>query len=395
MKIALVAQHAVPLPRAERATPDAEDDIRIRDLSRGLATDGHDVTVYAQRPAGDPLGHGELCPGVTVEYLGPAADRDDYDLLKRVPGFTAPLRDRLGENPPDVVHALRWTSGLAALAAARDQRLPVVQSFASLCLPQRRHRLVQSGTGLKRLRLVPAIGRSASAVVADCEDEESELARAGVPRRSIRVVPCGVDTQRFMPEGPAAACDTRPRLLTVTSLESYDELATLLRTLAQVPDVELVVAGGPPASLLGQDPAYRKLSELADTLGVADRVQFAGQVARDDLPPLLRSADLMVSLAQYDPAGMVVLEAMACGTPVVAADGGGYGDAVIDAVTGILVPAHRPALIAQRIRQLLRHPMRLAAFGVAAADRARSRYAWDRIARETVAVYDHATALTA
>jgi len=86
----------------------------------------------------------------------------------------------------------------------------------------------------------------------------------------------------------------------------------------------------------------------------------------------------------------VSLEAMACGTPVVATAVGGQVDAVVDGTTGILVPPGRPALLAHRIRQLLSHPMLLEAFSVAAADRARSRYSWDRIAHETLAVYDSA-----
>jgi glycosyltransferase involved in cell wall biosynthesis len=392
MKIALVAQHATPLSGAgasaldAAARPDfsavhAEDDIRLRNLSRGLAAAGHDITVYAQRPDQQAPARTELCPGVHVEYIGPAAGRDDADLLARVPGFAGPLRNRLGEDPPDVVHALRWTSGLAALAATRDLRIPVVQSFSPMCVTERRHHLI---------RLEPAIGRSASAVLAGCSDEESELARVGVPRRSINVVPCGVDIHTFTPEGPVADRNGRPRLATVAGLDSHEELATLLRALSRVPDAELVIAGGPARSMLAEDPAYRKLSELACSLKVTNRVEFAGQVSRAELPSLLRSADLLVSVSEYDPAGMVVLEAMACGTPVVATAAGGQEDAIVDGTTGVIVPPHRPAMLAQRIRQLLTHPMQLAAFGVAAADRARSRYSWDRIARETLAVYDRA-----
>jgi glycosyltransferase involved in cell wall biosynthesis len=70
-------------------------------------------------------------------------------------------------------------------------------------------------------------------------------------------------------------------------------------------------------------------------------------------------------------------------------------DAVVDGTTGILIPPGRPALLAQRIRQLLAHPMLIEAYGVAAADRARSRYSWDRIAAETLAVYDKAIAQAA
>src|SRR5262245_10138456 len=90
MKIALVAQYATPLSEAGTSAPDAaprpdasaahaEDDIRLRNLSRGLAAGGHDVTVYAQRPDQGAPARTELCPGVRVEYIGPSAGRDDTD----------------------------------------------------------------------------------------------------------------------------------------------------------------------------------------------------------------------------------------------------------------------------------------------------------------------------
>jgi glycosyltransferase involved in cell wall biosynthesis len=210
MKIALVAQHTVPLP-GKRPDSQADDDIRVRELSRGLAVGGHDVTVYAQRPYQRAPGHATLCPGVRIEYLGPAPARgdaehglarDDAGLLARVPAFAAPLRDRLDDDRPDVVHALRWTSGLAALSATRGLHIPVVQSFSPLCAAERRHHLIPGDTGIKRLRMEPAIGRTASAVLAASDDEASELTRVGVPRRSVRVVPCGVDIDSFTPEGP-------------------------------------------------------------------------------------------------------------------------------------------------------------------------------------------------
>ena len=115
---------------------------------------------------------------------------------------------------------------------------------------------------------------------------------------------------------------------------------------------------------------------------------FTGKVDHGEMPALLRSADLVVSTCQYEPSGTTSLQAMACGTPVIAPPVGGHVDAVVDGTTGILIPPGRPALLAQRIRQLLAHPMLIEAYGVAAADRARSRYSWDRIAGETLAVYD-------
>jgi len=178
--------------------------------------------------------------------------------------------------------------------------------------------------------------------------------------------------------------------VTMTDLTEHDALATLLRAMSKVPGTELIVAGGPPRAELPANQVYRSLTELADSLDVSGRVLFAGQLSRGALPPLLRSADLLVSVSEYEPSGMVSVEAMACGTPVIASAVGGQVDAVVDGTTGILVPPGRPALLAQRIRQLLAHPMLLEAYSVAAADRARSRYSWERIAHETLAVYDSA-----
>jgi D-inositol-3-phosphate glycosyltransferase len=391
MKIALVAQHATPLPGD---TAGQVNDARLRELSHCLAGNGHQVTVYAQRSTATAQPAAGPEPGVTVEYVGPASGgtpgRDETELLAQVPAFSRPLHQHWAADRPDVVHAMRWTSGLASLAAARDLRIPVVQSFDSLGVAERRHHLIASDAGPERIRLEPAIGRSATAVVAGSSGEQADLTRLGVPRRHIRVVPCGIDTSEFNPEGPVAERTTRPRLVTVAGLSETDALANLLRALAKVPGADLVIAGGPPRDELRADLGYRRLAKLAATLGVTSQVTFAGQVTRPALPPLFRSADLLVSVSGYDPSGLTSIQAMACGTPVITSAAGGQADAVVDGTTGTHVPPGRPALLAQRIRQLLQHPMLLEAYSAAAADRAKSRYTWDRIAHETLSVYDTA-----
>jgi glycosyltransferase involved in cell wall biosynthesis len=395
MKIALVAQHSTPVPGAtatDAAT--AGDDARLVEMSKSLAGQGHQVTVYARRD-GRPLPErAGLAAGVSVEYVGPAASGgDDSELVKQVGAFSAPLRQAWAGDRPDVVHALRWTSGLAALSAARDLGLPVVQTFDQLGVTERRHGLIPAGAGTERIRLEPAIGRTVDAVVASSYDEESDLARLGIPRRHIRVVPTGIDTGEFTPEGPACERGGRPRLVTVADLAAeHESLTILLQAMAKIPGAELVVAGGPAREDLRGDLSYRRLAKLSDSLGLHGRVFFAGQVGRAALPPLLRSADLMVNVNEHEPSAITSIQAMACGTPVVASANGAHLDAVVDGTTGILVQPLRPALLAQKIRALLAHPMQLQAFSVAATDRARSRYSWDRIAHETLAVYDTALA---
>jgi len=396
MKIALVAQHATPLHPRTGAGPDS-DDIGLSELTRKLAAHGHQVTVFAQKHQPDLPDQAELHDGVRVTHInaGPVptdGHRDDASLLERVPAFSGPLRSCWERERPDVVHALRWTSGLAALAAVRDLEIPVVQEFSSLGVTERRDRVRPDGAAAARIRLEPAIGRSATAVVATHSTEASDLASLGVHRSSIRVVPWGVDTDTFTPEGPIAKRNGRPRLLTAADLTERAPLETLLRALTKVPGAELLIVGGPDRAELPSDRAYASLAAFAGALDISDRVIFAGRVEHAAMPALLRSADLVVSTCQYEPSGTTSLQAMACGTPVIAPPVGGHVDAVVEGTTGILIPPGRPALLAQRIRQLLAHPMLIEAYGVAAADRAKSRYSWDRIAGETLSVYDRAIA---
>jgi glycosyltransferase involved in cell wall biosynthesis len=232
------------------------------------------------------------------------------------------------------------------------------------------------------------LARSASAVLATSSEQMTKLAGLGVPRASIRVVPWGVDTGLFAPDGPTAKRNGRPRLLAVRQSDAERGLDVVIRALAEVPAAELLIAGGPSGSGPAADPANHHLAGLARDLGVMDRITFTGDVSRTHLPALLRSADLLLSGAWEDPFGSVALQAMACGTPVAASAMGEVGDAVIDGTTGILVPPGQPSLLARRIRRLLASPMQLDAFSIAAVDRARSRYSWDRIGQETVRAYE-------
>ena len=126
MKIALVAQHSTPVPgAADTSTAAAGDDARLVEMSRSLAGEGHQVTVYARRTGRQLPERADLAPGVSVEYVGPAdSGGDDSHLVKQVGAFSAPLHQAWAKDRPDVVHALRWTSGLAALSAARDLQVP-------------------------------------------------------------------------------------------------------------------------------------------------------------------------------------------------------------------------------------------------------------------------------
>jgi len=388
MRIALVAQHGSPLTPAPDADTAAQT-AAMTSLARALAGLGHRATIYARKDSRDLPSSAILARGVTVEHLtaGPPAPLSEDKLTRHVREFGEKLARRWNRARPDVAHAHSWASGLAALAAARERDVRVAQSFGSLAVTEQRHRMPVAG-GAARIRLESCIARSANAVLAATSAQESEFIRMGVPRAAVTVVPAGVDTERFSPDGPVAGRALRPRLLAVAPLDDRQGLDVLVRMLSGVPEAELVVAGGPPRTQLRNQKAYRTLMRLARSLRVHSRISFTGEVSPADLPALLRSADLLVSAAPYDPHGVITLAAMACGTPVAVPAVGGNRDAVLDEVTGLLVAPGRPGLLARRVRRLLAEPMRLEAFGIAAADRASARYSWDRIGRETAAAYE-------
>jgi len=110
-------------------------------------------------------------------------------------------------------------------------------------------------------------------------------------------------------------------------------------------------------------------------------------VDHDDLPALVRSADVVVATPWYEPFGIVPIEAAACGVPVVGSAVGGLLDTVQDGRTGLLVPPRDPGALAAALRSLLDDAERRAAFGAAARRRAVARYGWDRVAAQTELVY--------
>jgi glycosyltransferase involved in cell wall biosynthesis len=163
--------------------------------------------------------------------------------------------------------------------------------------------------------------------------------------------------------------------------------AVSVAALALLPATELLVAGGPPAERLDDDPEVRRLRAVARDAGVADRVRFLGGVDAERVPALLRSADVVLCPADYEPFGIVPLEAMACGRPVVASAVGGQLDTVADPATGRLVPPGDPEALAAAVASLLADPAGREACGVAGRRRVLARYGWARIAAATEAAY--------
>jgi glycosyltransferase involved in cell wall biosynthesis len=390
MRIAMVSEHASPLAVLGGADAGGQN-VHVAALASALGRRGDDVVVHTRRDDPDAPRRVCLASGVEVDHVdaGPARELPKDELLPHMEAFADDLRAQWQRERPDVVHAHFWMSAIAALAAARPLGIPVVHTFHALGTVKRRHQGDKDTSPPQRLAIEARIARDVDRIVATCTDEVFELLRMGAHRRRVTVIPCGVDLRRFTADGPA---EPRPpgrhRLVIACRLVERKGVGDAVSALAEIEDAELHVAGGPAAADLGRDEQACRLRALAERIGVGDRLVLRGSVDRDAMPPLLRSADAVVCAPWYEPFGIVPLEAMACGVPVVATAVGGQIDSVMDGVTGVHVPPRDPARLAAALRALLADGDRRAALGAAGEQRARRLYDYDRIAATTRDVYE-------
>ncbi|HSP38480.1 MAG TPA: glycosyltransferase [Frankiaceae bacterium] len=390
MRLAMISEHASPLAVLGGVDSGGQN-VHVAALASAIARQGVETVVHTRRDDMDLPRHIPFAPGVTVDHVsaGPPRPMPKDDIYPHIGEFAEDLTRQWTASRPDVVHAHFWMSGLAALEAARPLGIPVVMTFHALGVVKRRHQGSKDSSPADRLHLEERLVRTVDRVVATCSDEVFELMRLGATRSSIRVAPCGVDLSMFSPEGPTEPrANDRYRLVFVGRLVERKGIGNIISALADVPNAELVVAGGPDRSELEDDREIHRLRSLAEDDGVADRVVFRGRVSRNDLPALLRSADAVLCVPWYEPFGIVPLEAMACGIPVVASAVGGLIDSVVDGTTGLHVPPRSPERIAEALNELLPDEDRRRTFGAAGARRARSRYSWDRVASLTLQAYD-------
>lgn len=402
MKISMVSEHASPLAALGGVDAGGQN-VHVAALSEALAKRGHSVTVYTRKDAMELPSRVKVGRRLEVVHVeaGPACRIPKDELLPFMEELADGIARDWGGRPPDVVHGHFWMSGLAALGAARREdagyRVPVVQTFHALGTVKRRHQGLEDTSPPERRWLEPGVARSADRIIATCSDEVFELKSMGIKTGKVSIAPCGVDLGLFSTDGSADTKPRRHRVLSVGRLVPRKGVDLVIRALpllsdAGFGDVELLIVGGGDSSALHSDPEVRRLLDLAAELGVSDRVSLQGQVPRAAMPAILRSADAVVCAPWYEPFGIVPLEAMACGVPVVAAAVGGLRDTVVDHHTGLHVPPRDPEAIASALALLLGDSALRTELGVAGQRRASSRYSWDRVAAETEKAYQLAMA---
>lgn len=388
MRIALISVHADPL--TEPGTTDTgNQSLHVAGLATALSALGHQVVVYTRRDDPHVPQRVQTAAGYEVVHVpaGPAMKLGAEEVLAHAGDFVEFLKLVWKARRPDVVHGHGWLSGIAAVLSARNSQVPVVQTYHSEGAVPRQDQRAHDPDSTKRLAVERLVGHEVARVVATCSAEARAVLGMGVDRSKLVVVPRGVDLDLFVP-ARAPADRHRPRkVVSVGRLLPRNGFDDLIRALSTADGAELVIAGGGAQGDVRGDPEAKRLLVLARSLGVGDRVVFAGHVPYAELPALLRSADVVACTPRHRSSGGVALEAMACGTPVLATAVGSLVDVVLDGLTGVLVPPGKPEVTSKALRALLTDGTHRDVLSAAGHDRAHARYSWHRVASDLVRVY--------
>jgi glycosyltransferase involved in cell wall biosynthesis len=279
----------------------------------------------------------------------------------------------------DVVHVhLNWLLACRhQIAAAWASRVPAIVATSHLCGP------IQHGRFdlLKRRLQASAVDRF---IAVSDEVRDRLCSGLGLKESKVRVVRNGIQFTRFQqradPALRAAVCDgcERPIVFTSARLHTQKGHIYLLDAARCIPEAVFVIAG--------DGPEHRRLEEYAKQIGVEDRVRFLGQ--REDVSGLLANCDVFVLPSLYEGLPLSVLEAMAAGKPVVATSIGGTKEAVVDGVTGLLIPPRDPSSMAAAIRKLLFDTSLAKRLGAAGRVRAAEAFSCESMARGVTRVYE-------
>lgn len=385
----MLSIHGCPLARPGTAQAGGMQ-MYIKALSRELGRRGLIVDVFTRR-ASDALP--AIVPfGVNTRVIhldaGEPALIDKNAVVDVLPEFVCNLQRfrRIEGVEYDVVHSHYWLSGWVGNLLAPRWGVPHVTMFHTLGRLKNRALSDQEEPDA-RIDVEERVVASADRVIASSEHERQSLVDLYRARRErVAVINGGVDLGLFRPLDRVTARErlalTGEIVLFVGRMDRVKGLDVLLRAIALLrhrPALKLVVVGGS-----GQEVELRRCQALATSLGLD--VVFRGAIPQEDLPAYYSAADVLVVPSHYESFGLVAVESLACGTPVVGSMVGGLPTVIQDGETGLLVPWRRPESFAERIERVLDDPSLRAALS-ANARQSVYRYSWEAVADRVTALY--------
>ena len=406
-RIAMLSVHTCPLAMLGGKKTGGMN-VYVRDFSRELGKQAIQVDVFTRSQDDcQPMIKHDLGFGGRVIHIpaGPERPMPVADIVDYLNDFTAGVLKFAADEGAyyDVIHSHYWLSGLVA-EQLRDAwpGTPIVQMFHTL--GHMKNRVATSNAERapqSRIDGEQHVIATVDRLVAATPAEVSQLIELyDADSAKITVIPPGVDLERFQPMCPDEAKErigmppARPNILFAGRIEPLKGIDTLLRAIALIreerPDIiqnasVTIIGGDPHADTL--DAEMARLQEMRRALGLRDLVAFAGAKNQDVLPTYYAAADMVIVPSHYESFGMVALEAMAMGVPVIASEVGGLAHLVTHGQTGYHVTSRDPEELAARIVDLLDCDDCRRIFGRQAHLHAQ-QYGWSHIVDAMMAVYD-------
>lgn len=365
LRIAMLSAHSCPV-----GTLGAKDtggmSVYIRELARELGKQGHYVDVYTRvHDPADPqiVGLGQRARLIHLK-AGQEETIHKLAVYSYLPEFTCNLENYRKNNGLryDLIYSHYWLSGRVGKYLHQWWRVPHVVMFHTLGAVKN---AIGIGEDAPELRIVTereTVSDCQHIIVATGREKEELVRRYGAPPDKIGIVPCGVNTELFRPMAREAArqklglADGKILLFVgrIDPLKGVDQLIRTVPYLSHIKGLRLIIIGGDEYSRT----EVEKLRKLAAALKVEDRITFQGIVKQERLPYFYSAADVCVVPSYYESFGLVALESLACGTPVVATDVGDLRNIIRPGETGYVVAGNTPPGLAVGIAPLLSGPPR-------------------------------------
>ncbi|KPK09883.1 MAG: glycosyl transferase [Anaerolineae bacterium SG8_19] len=381
--------------------------VYVRDFSKELARRGIQVDVFTRSEDDcQPTIRHDLGFGARVIHIkaGPEKPIPVANIVNYLNDFVDGILDFAAQEDAiyDLVHSHYWLSGLVAEELRRTWNgMPIIQMFHTLGHMKNRVALSETErVPQARIEGELQVMTVADKIIAATLAEYAQLHWLyGVDGNKVVTIPPGVDLQRFKPiekefaKQQIGILPEHKNILFAGRIEPLKGIDTLLRAIsliykqapAAVENVCVSIIGGDPWS---EDPddEMTRLQEIGRDLGVMDMVTFLGAKDQDILPDYYAAAEMVVMPSHYESFGMVALEAMAMGTPVIASEVGGLAFLVQDGVNGFHVPSRDPEALAERIYTFLDDDNCRKRLGQQAHQNA-LRYSWPLIVDRVFKVY--------
>lgn len=403
MRIALLSVHTSPL-----APPGGKKvggmNTYVREISQALAEQGIEVDIFTRRispqqPAVDyALGNGVRVIHITAGPVQPMGTDDIYPYSQQfAAGVIAhAIRHNLRY---DLIFSHYWLSGVVAQKLKENWNIPFVQMFHTLGHMKARIPSVSGPIPSTRIQVETQLVNKADHLIANTPAERAQLLwlyRAD--RRKISICPPGVNPAHFRPTSRQQAREQlgipqdQDLLMFVGRIEPLKAVDSIIEALGIIHSnqpgtlhkTRFAIIGGDPKDPTDKD--INALKALSQQLGLNHVVDFLGAKDQTQLVNYYAAASTVIMPSEYESFGMVALEAMATGTPVIASEVGGLAYLVKHGETGFLVPSRDPESLAEYITRLITNPDLRETLGKNAADRARA-YAWSAITDELLDIF--------